>query len=207
VRPYPQPTAFLLSMFETASCRESPIEFVDEEATRLTVRRPEIFSLRSMGEITAFLAEKEVSDPTFEGVIIRDDADRRFKIKSRTYLAAQHAGGPGNLFNPSRLVPLVLAGEIDEVVAYNPEIRPVVEGVKADLEAAWERLRLVWEQYWRLEDQKSFARAIAGATPFTGLLFALRKDRGPHQSEAQLRQLWERSGDLIAKMLYERATR
>jgi hypothetical protein len=207
VRPYPQSTAFLLSMFETATCRELPVEAVDDEAARLPMRRPERYAFRSMGEVAAFLSAKEAADPTFEGVIIRDDADLRFKIKTRTYLAAHHAEGTGNLFNPSRLVPLVLAGEIDEVVAYHPEIRPVAEGVKADLEAAWGQLQQVWQRSWRIEDQKAFARAVLGATPFTGLLFALRKHHGPAQTEDLLRRLWEQSGDVIVKMLYERAMR
>lgn len=207
VRPYPQPTAFLLSMFETATCREWPVEAVDEEAARLPARRPERYSLRSMGEVATFLEEKEAADPTFEGVIIRDDTGLRFKIKTRTYLAVHHAEGMGNLFHPARLVPLALAGEIDEVIAYNPEIRPVAEGVKSDLEAAWEELRRVWERAWRIDDQKEFARTIIGATPFTGLLFALRKKHGAGQSEALLRRLWEESSDLIAKMLYERSAR
>ncbi len=202
VRPYPLALAFLLSLFETATCREATVEEADDEAARLAVRRPERYPFRSMAEVGTFLAAKEAADPTFEGVIIRDDAGARFKIKTRTYLAAHHGEGAGNLFHPARLVPLILAGEIDEAIAYRPEIRQVADGVRADLEAAWDQLRLAWERTWRIEDQKQFAREVLAATPFSGLLFTLRRARGPAQTEAHLRQLWNGNGDQIIKRLY-----
>ena len=207
VRLYPQPTAFLLAMFETATCRELAIEVVDEEAARLGAVRPERFSLLSMGEVTAFLEQKEAADPTFEGIIIRDEAGLRFKIKTRTYLSAHHAGGTGNLFHPARLVAMALSGEIDEVVAYHPEIRTAAEGVAADLDAAWEQLRQVWARSWRIDDQRDFAQTILKATPFASLLFAMRRQYAQDQSEAELRRLWQGSGDLIVKVLYSRAAR
>jgi hypothetical protein len=207
VRAYPRTTAYLLSMFETATCRERAVEEAMEEAARLGVPTPETYRLGSMAEIASFLAERERADPTFEGVIIRDDADLRFKIKTRTYLEAHHAEGGGNLFHPKRLVPLVLSGEVDEVIAYYPEVREAAGRVRAEVEAAWEGLRSVWERTWRIEEQKQFARAIIGATPFTGLLFALRKRHGADQTEDRLRRLWLDSADKVVKALFERPRR
>jgi hypothetical protein len=206
VRSYPRTTAFLLSIFETTTCREWSVGAVDEEAVRLALRRPETYRLGSMGEVAGFLAEKERADPTFEGVIIRDDAGLRFKIKTRTYLEARHAEG-GNLFHPKRLVPLVLSGEIDEVLAYRPEVREVADQVRAEVHAAWEGLRTVWERTWRIDGQADFARAIVGATPFTGLLFSLRRRHGAEQTEVGLRRLWLDSAEEIVKALYERGRR
>jgi len=207
VRAYPQTVAYLLSMFDPATCRELPIAAVDEEAAQLRVPRPEMYSLSSMDEITALLTEKEQSDPTFEGVIIRGDTDLRFKIKTGTYLAAHHAEGGGNLFNPRRIVPLILSDEVDEVVAYYPELRETVDRIKAELIAAWDELHAVWERTWKIEDQKAFAQAIARRTPFSGLLFTLRKECGADQSEDLLRQLWRRSDETILKALYKRPRR
>ena len=200
VRPYLKPSAFLLTLFDPATCRELPAEDVAAEAARLGALRPEAFALRSPDEVAAFLAEKERVDPTFEGVIIRDDTDVRFKIKTKTYLAAHHAEG-GNLLHPRRLIPLILAGEKDEAVAYFPGLQEVADRVESGLEREWGRLRDLWEANWRIEDQGEFARAIVGKTPFPGLLFQLRRSKGPEQREEHLRRLWLDNGELIARTL------
>lgn len=207
VRPYAQPVAFLLSAFDPATCRELPVAEVDAEAACLRLRRPEQYPFSSMADVTRFLSKKEHDDPTFEGVILRDDADLRLKIKTRTYLAAHRAEGSGNLFHPRRLVPLILTGEIDEVLAYYPELRDTAEAFGAELDAAWETLRSTWEQARHIEDQKAFARAIVEATPFASLLFALRKANGLRQPPDGLEQLWRESSDLIVKVLFDRASR
>jgi hypothetical protein len=173
VRPYTKPTVFLLALFDPRTFRELPGEAVDAEAARLNATRPESFALRSPDQVAAFLEEKERLDPTFEGVIIRDDTNLRFKIKTRTYLAAHHAEG-GNLLHPRRLIPLILAGEKDEAVAYFPGLKEVADRVEAGLDVEWNKLRDLWQSTWRIEDQGDFARAIVGKTPFAGLLFTLR---------------------------------
>ena len=93
------------------------------------------------------------------------------------------------------------------MVAYHPEIRTAGEGVAADLEAAWEQLRQVWARSWRIDDQRDFAQTILKATPFASLLFTMRRQYAQDQSEAELRRLWQGSGDLIVKVLYSRAAR
>jgi hypothetical protein len=207
VRAYPETVAYLLSMFDPATCREFPAEAVDEEAGRLGMRRPEIYRVGSMDEVAALLEEKERTDPTFEGVILRDDADLRFKIKTRTYLEAHHAAGVGNLFHPRTLVPLILSGEIDEVTAYYPEVRPAAEEVRRELDAAWDRLREVWSKTWEIGEQKDFAHAIVGTSPFAGMLFTLRKQHGAAQTEEHLHRLWLGGADAIVKVLFEQRDR
>jgi hypothetical protein len=45
----------------------------------------------------------------------------------------------------------------------------------------------------RRPDQKPFAQAILKRSPFTGVLFALRKRPREQQTEAALRELWAQS--------------
>jgi hypothetical protein len=200
VRPYVRAATYLLALFDPATGREKPIEEVDAEAARLGVPRPEVFALRSPAEVAAFLEEKERLDPTFEGVIVRDDTGLRFKIKSKTYLAAARAEG-GNLLHPRNLILLVLAGEKDEAAAYFPDLREVLDRVEAGLEREWAALRDLWLETWKIEDQGEFARAIARKTRFPSLLFSLRRSKGADQAEADLRRLWLENGEMIAKML------
>jgi RNA ligase len=200
VRPYPRPMVYLLSMFDPSTCRELSGETVDSEAERLIARRPDSFALRSPDEVARFLREKEQLDPTFEGVVLRDDTDLRFKIKTRTYLEAHHAEG-GNILHPRRLIPLILLGEKDEAVAYFPALKDVADRIEAELEQEWTQLRDLWRSTWRVENQGDFARSIVGKTRFSSLLFALRRTHGSNQAEEHLRRLWLDSGELIVKML------
>ena len=100
-----------------------------------------------------------------------------------------------------RRIPLILAGEKDEAVAYFPGLKEVADRVEAGLDVEWNKIRDLWQSTWRIEDQGDFARAIVGNTPFAGLLFSLRRSRGVDQGEDDLRRLWLENGELIAKTL------
>jgi hypothetical protein len=202
VRSYPEPTVFLLSIFSTETLEEMPEGDVDISSKVLKVPRPERYQFSAEQEIRNFLLTKEEYDKTFEGVIIRDVNNLRFKIKTETYVALHHLKDNGNICNPKRLVPLVLAGEVDEIIAYLPEVEPYLRECQAKIDAEWESLSKVWQQYWEIQDQKEFALAIRGKTRFSGILFTLRKQHPQDQTEELLRDLWRSHADGITKVLY-----
>lgn len=203
VRTYPKSTVYLLSMFDINTLQEHTIEHVDNVARHLDVKRPTHYHFKSMDEVSAFLRGVEEGDKTFEGIILRGSDDERFKAKSQTYVALHHLKDNGNICNPKRLVPLVLAGEVDEVLAYLPEVEPYLRDCEAKIDEAWTALSNVWWENWQIEGQKEFAIAInKGFTRFTGLLFTLRKKYGKDQTEELLKQLWREHGDGIVKVLY-----
>ncbi len=202
VRSYPKPTAFLLSMFETATLREASVAEADDEANMLEVPRPEHHHFTSLAEVHAYLREVESRDRTYEGVVLRDRNNERYKVKTDTYTALHHLLDNGNLYNPKRLVPLVLAGEIDEIVAWRPDIAPHIERVAGEMEEEFGGLLDLWRSTWQIEGQKDFALSIAKKSKFVSLLFQLRRDLGGQQSEQALRSRWRESGDMIVKSLY-----
>ena len=208
VRIYSSPVAYLLAAFDVTTCRELPTSEVDGIASELRVARPEHYRFSGMDDITEFLREMESRDKTFEGVVIRgrriDDPTQedRYKIKTQTYVALHQLLDNGNLFNPKRLVPLVLAGEADEALAYIPELKPHLDLVQAQMEQAFAELRSIWQQTWEIPSQKDFALSIVGKTRFASILFGLRKDKGGNQCEVDLRKAWRESGDIIVKVLY-----
>lgn len=205
IRSYPGPFTSLLSMFHAPTLVEATVAEADAAAIRLGVPRPDHHRFNSMDEVLAHVRRMEASDKTWEGLVIRDDSDERHKVKSGTYVALHHLLENGNIARPDRLVPLVLAGDTDEVLAYLPRVGPDLAAVRSRLEAAFGRLLGVWRESWRIEVQKDFALAIAGRTPFTGLLFGLRRALGPDQTEQALRDRWRESGDLILRALYKEA--
>jgi hypothetical protein len=201
VRQYPEPTVFLLSSIRTAHGRESSEDENDDIARELGVARPERYRFHSQVEITEYLSEKQRVDPTFEGVVIRDDQDLRFKIKTDTYVFLHHLIDNGNLFNPKRLVPRILAGERDEIVAYVPEIREAIDKVQSDLDAQFTSLADLWGSTWQLPNQREFADQVKHH-PFSSVLFTMRKKYGPNQDLDALDREWRSIPDRIVRRLY-----
>lgn len=201
IRVYPEPSVFLLSAFDNRDCHEVHVSTADYVASHLRVRRPQHYHFTSMDDIAAFLLDREATDKTFEGIVIRDDANERYKVKSKTYLALHHLFDNGNVFNPKRLVPLALAGEIDEVLAYLPEIKPQLTSVQAKLDSEFAELQSLWHETKAIDSQKEFAQAIVPRTPFSSLLFKLRKQYGEQPPVGALDAAWRSSAELIVKTL------
>lgn len=202
IRSYPAPVAFLLSVFRTPTLEEASVSHADRIASVLGVPRPEHHHFGSMDEITGYLREMETRDRTYEGVVVRDSRDERFKVKTQTYLALHHLVDNGNLYNPKRLVPLILAGETDEVVAYLPDVKPHLDRVAEAMDREYAALASLWRRCWPIESQKDFALSVVKQTPFSGLLFQLRKELGANQTETALRDKWRGSAELITKVLF-----
>lgn len=209
IRLYPKPVAYLLSIFRLSGDEHDEFspEAVDMEARMIETPRPERHRFQSHAEITAFLEAKSQTDKTFEGVVIRDRYGVRFKIKSESYLRLHHLHDNGNIFNPKRLIPIVLAGEQAEVVSYFPEVQEFLKAVEDDLEKEFAELTELWQRTWKAESQKDFALSIVKATPYSGILFTLRKIHGMIQTENLLREQWNRSEDVILKRYAERGVK
>ena len=201
VRRYDQPQMYLLTAFRGVQ-ELSPAE-VDILAGDL-FKRPTRYNFCSIEEIQSFLQEQSANDATFEGVVIRDRHGNRWKIKSVTYLSLHRLKGEGaNLFNPKHLLPFILSGEKSELLTYFPEVESVFVESEKIVNEHFGKLQDVWEQYHSIPVQKEFALAIAGRTPFTSLLFQLRKQHGECQTLEQLKKLWNESADLICKIAFK----
>lgn len=203
VRRYPDPKMYLLSAFDGE--RELHWDEVDELAKTYGFERPTRHHYHSIEEIEAYLQQQATDDPTFEGVVICDKNGRRWKIKNATYLALHRLKGEGdNLFNPKHLIPFILAGEESELLVYFPEVEETFYKYKAEVDAAYAELESVWTQYHAIEGQKEFALAIVGKTPFTGILFNMRKLLGVNQTVADLKRIWRDSPNVILKQIFDK---
>lgn len=201
IRHYPVPTLTMLGAYRGPS--EIEWQEVKELAKRANATLVEEHAFRSKSEIEEFLAGKERTDATFEGVVIRDRNGIRYKVKSRTYLGLAHMYGNGQLGRPKRILPFVLAGETSEIKAYFPELDGEIREVEQTVEAEYQKFLEVWKQFRGIENQKEFALAIRHRTDFSGILFRLRKELGTGQTEESLRKAWRNSGDLILKVIYK----
>ena len=200
VRYYPLPQLYLLAVIETKTGEELPDEAADAIADRLGVQRPNRFSLKNAEAIQKFLKENAEVDPTFEGFVLIDRNHNRIKFKSETYVNLHHLVDNGNLFNPSRLVPLVLNGERDEVVSYLPEIAEHFDRVEKVLNSAFADLMKLWESVCGIESQKDFALSIVGRTSLSSILFRARKE------QRHPKDIWSDCPAFLVKVLFKQGT-
>jgi len=202
VRRYEKPIVYLLTAFRGLQ------ELSHEECDQLAQDagcfvRPDRHNFCNIEEITEFLLTQSANDPTFEGVVIRDRGNRRWKIKNATYLALHRLKGEGNnLFNPKHLLPFILTGEKAELLVYFPEVEETLEIHEKRVHEAYEQLEEVWRTSQGIEVQKDFALTIKGKTKFTSLLFELRKKHGANIPQDALKSFWRESTDLIIKNLF-----
>lgn len=211
VRTYEQPTTYLLTIVDNKTAKEYPHDESDAIATKIGLPRVGRHHFSSLDEIKEYIQHLEDTDPTNEGVIVCDDKWLRYKIKSKTYTAFHHLLDNGNLYNPKRLVPWVLCDDPSELLLHFPEVTEHYEQVRDRVTEAYDSLVTLWEETHTIEDQKSFALAIKGRSPFMGLLFQLRKQTGiisdkgvapGPQTEQQLRELWRNNPEGIVKTLF-----
>ncbi len=198
VRAYTENKLYLLTIFDGLS--ELGFRQVDTLAVDLPFLRPNVFHFKRMDEIQAHIMEIAANDPTNEGVVIRDNENRRWKIKSPTYQAYHRMRGEGdNLYHPKNLLPSILLGELDELFAIFPESEDVATQYKDIVDKEFDVLVSVWESAKHLEVQRDFALAIIGKTPFTGVLFNFRG--AGKDGVRELRKTWIASEGSILKWL------
>jgi len=90
----------------------------------------------------------------------------------------------------------------EEILAYFPEGTEIFNKVEENLNREWDKIYSIWEQHHKIPVQKDFALAIKDTTPFTGILFSLRKQYGDKQTAKHLKEMWKQSAGRIAECLY-----
>lgn len=207
VRRYEKPCVYLLTVFKGTE-ELSPYD-VDAHHVMLmnashgqTFLRPQQYAFNSIDQIQAFLDEQAAADPTFEGVVIRDKNNRRWKIKSATYLGLHKLRGEGdNLFNPKNLLPFIMSGEDDELLTYYPEVKETYFKLKAEVLGHYAKVLEQWIDAHEIPEQKEFALAVKDKTPFASVLFQVRKVAGHTAGSAEFKKHWREAEGQILKRL------
>lgn len=182
VRSYKQTDLILLSIFQ----KEKELSYYDYMflANSLHLKTPENLYFSSIKEIEDYVMKLEENDPTNEGVVICDDANRRWKIKNKRWFdLSRLKGETGNLFHPKHLLPFILKTEhngwgghtnyIKELLTYFPEAKECYYKYDNKIWTLYEELDTLWKNHSKLESQKDFALAIKHH-PLAGILFNCR---------------------------------
>lgn len=176
VRDYP-PTLYLLSAFYHEvddSVWEVPLDFVQTESIVSGIPLTEHYKVSSKEDVVALLERLGKEHPDFEGVVL-NDGENRVKVKRQEYTALHYILGNGNIATPKYLVPWLMKGEKDEIVAYFPWLKEYAEKYQAEIDRAWKEIDNTWYCFWDEKSQKQFALNVCKSTKFTWPLFEARK--------------------------------
>lgn len=195
VREYDKPQMFLLTVFNGPV--ELSAEFADYACPE-GFHRPSRCEFSSIEEVQQCLKERSERDPTFEGFVLRDCCNRRWKVKSPTYLALHRLKGDGdNMYLPKNLLPFILSGEKAELLTYFPEVEKTLDEVESKVNEARDQMLEVWFHAKSIESQKDFAQFIVPRTNFASVLFEARK------KNVDPMEIWRESIDVILKRLFD----
>ena len=173
VRNYTTPIARMITVF----CGQNEFAHLEasKEALKVGILQVDtIKEIRQKSDLDYFLMAKESSDPTYEGVVIRDGNGVRFKCKTRTYLGFHHMHDDGAEGSYKRILPFIMAGECSEVKAYFPELTEKIDKGNEKYTSAINSLNDLFDKTKDITDQKQFAMAIKDH-PLKSILFTMRK--------------------------------
>ena len=196
VRLYSEPKLYLLTVFE--KYREYNFHELGSIYEINIFSKPEFFSFSSIEDIKQYLDERSIKDPTFEGVVIRDIKNNRWKIKSSTYFSL-HKIKNNNGFNPTSFIPFILNNDDSEILSYFPEIKEDYMKYKEIINNEYNNLKKLFLETKEIEDQKEFALAVKDNTKYYSILFKLKKELGNNSNIDNLNTIWRQSQNLIEK--------
>jgi len=158
VRTYREPQVFLLTTFDGEV--EAFYSSTDCEAVMTGVTRPNTVGCKDIGEVEDYVTAISDGNKTFEGVVIRDKDNRRWKIKSPEYVALHRMSNNGSPCSPKNILPFLLSGETDELYSYFPEVREYTENMRVTLNDWLQEVDNLWHCFYDEDNRKKFALAV-----------------------------------------------
>lgn len=193
VRDYPTPIVYLLSIFKDEE--ELDWEIAKSIGEKLNPTTQHTFT--NIEDINTFLIDNSEADPTFEGIVLRDKTNLRFKVKSLKYIDLHRLNNNGNLASPKSLIGFIMDGEIEEIIAYFPSISDRARDMENKINEAYIHLESVWMKSKDIENQREFAEYVLTETKFSGILFTARKTGKP------VNETWRESKEVLLKVLFK----
>jgi len=201
VRFYKEPQSFLLGVYDKTNGKIE--NWSNEESLDMFgVKTPETFSLSSMEDVENFITDISSKDKTYEGLVLTDSNGLMLKVKSKTYLSLHRMKGNDNIFRVKNLLPFILSGESEELLAYYPEVETLYRDAEHKVNEALNELLEYYNRSQGIENQKDFALCVK-ESPFGSILFTLRKKFGSFFPVDEVKKMWYSSEDMIYKILFK----
>lgn len=192
IRVYNEDKVLFLAARENTDAKEA-LELSEEELDAIGFERPPRRSFQTMEEAAAFVAERAKEDETWEGLVLRDVANRRWKMKSHTYVTLHHLYS-GLVLTPKKVLEIIEKNEVGEVLAYFPELKPEFDKMEKKLKKAKSEILQKWEQVKDCKGQWEFADKIKDFK-WKAVLFTMRN------KEVDFETAWASADKLRRKLL------
>lgn len=180
VTPYAETEITLIAVRNKVTGREIGTIPLNYLAETMGVKRPKIYSFKTMQEVIDGANALNSMDEGFVMVSQFNEPDGSFyrlKCKNAKYLAISHMRNNGNI-SPYRILKLVLEGETEEYLSYFECDTPYFDFVQGYYNEFVDRLVDLKNKYINIESQKEFALTIIPLTKYSfekGILFECRK--------------------------------
>lgn len=190
---------YLLGARNLITHRELTEDELDHVAQRLGASRPRRYdAIADHSEIQRMFDLALIDTPDFEGYIFRDKTTgKRVKVKDPRYVEKHHAIDKSGYKN---LVPLILKGETEEIIAYFPHTKKRIDKI---IEAYGNYLNKVFEivKKWQATGLKGrdLSVAIFGENPKSKWELRLAKIRGEKATERKTAEPDEFIRNMIMK--------
>jgi hypothetical protein len=166
---------------------------VDLEATELGVKRPVLYKMNSIDEMTDFLLQTSRSDPTFEGFVLCDRNFNRIKIKSDSYKQLHQLKGNGQ-FIYRNIIPQILNGNLTKLARDFPEWLEELEQCDEKISNLKIETDNLWWEFGKLSSRKEFAQNVIRYATLPAILFNLKDGKF-----ASVEDAFAKSEDLLIK--------
>ena len=204
VRIYPNPILVLLAInyierdrFNYYELSNSVVNFIAKD---FKFELPIPFNFFTVNDVKKYIELKSEIDPSWEGIVVKDASGMRLKIKSKTYLELHHMSGNGNVYLKKNVLPFILKGEIDELLAYFPLTEPMVRETELEVKTLWKSLCDAWKICKDIENQKDFALSIKECQ-LNSILFRLKREDDNIKHFDNLLPEFNKANQLILKIL------
>lgn len=170
---YDEPALYYLTSIHTQTKEE--VKFDEFK----TFPQPKEYSLSTLQDCVKAAAEL---DGLLEGFVVVDKFHQRVKVKNPAYVAAHHLLGNG--MSKSKILDLVLTGEVEEALNYFPHLKNLILEVSEDIKRCQEKVfdSIALGQSLNHLDRKSAAEVI-NSTPNIYSAFAFQALSGKASQE------------------------
>lgn len=202
VRYYDKPIMIMTGIFDNQTGEEISENNQVYKDAKIVFRWADQYKFTNVEQIIDKLNLLKNEQSSFEGFVVKDSNGIRLKIKNPYYLVLHRLSNNGNVSNMKTLLPLVLAGEVDEVLVYFPYLKDSIDILQIAIEEDIKELEEIYKQVVNIENQKDFAIKLTKDmyTPYSGIFFSLRKEFGSQFTFSQVEQEFLNSTDLVLKV-------
>jgi len=171
-------------IFRLISCFDKDKEIDLDECVKLAktanLKMVNILDITSQLGAIEYVLQLEEARKTDEGLVLRDSNNNRIKLKNKFYMMLHHHFDNGNLFLVKNMLPIILMGEEDEVLALWPGYEDRVNYIKKELRKLLDSTRSIWRKAYKAKlSQKGFANMVKTHEMSYALFYARNNNMHP----------------------------